>query len=138
LRGHLDSRHGRVFRDIANLVDLDARFTGERGFQLFRERGRLGVAAWKTAYEAGKLWLRQIRREVNAGNTGARQKLRETFFTGGRTERHAVQQDLVPRSSKQKPAAAALIERTSELFPRSFKLRCGSHMAKFIEPCELK
>jgi hypothetical protein len=58
LRGHLDSRHGGIFRDIANLVDLDARFTGERGFQLFRERGRLGVAAWKTAYEAGKLWLR--------------------------------------------------------------------------------
>jgi hypothetical protein len=75
---------------------------------------------------------------VNAGNTGARQQLRETFFTGGRTEWHAVQQDLVPRSSKQKPAAAALIERTSELFPRSFKLRRRPHMAKFVEPCELK
>jgi hypothetical protein len=138
LRGHLDSRHGRIFRHIANLVNFDACFTGEGGFQLFCERGRLGVAAWKPSYEAGKLWLCQIRREVNAGNTGASQQLRETFFTGGRTEWHAVQQNLIPRSSKQKPAAAALIERTSELFPRSFELRRRSHMAKFIEPCELK
>jgi hypothetical protein len=59
------------------------------------------------------------------------------FFTGGCAEWHAIQQDLVSGRSKQKPAAAALIERTSELFPRSFKLRRRSHMAKFIEPCEL-
>jgi hypothetical protein len=31
LRGHLDSSHGRVFRDVANLVHLDAGFAGERG-----------------------------------------------------------------------------------------------------------
>jgi hypothetical protein len=138
LRGHLDSRHGRIFRNIANLVDLDAGFTGERGFQLFRERGGFRVAAWKTAYEAGKLRLRQIWRKVNAGNTGACEQLRKTFFTGGRTERHAVQQDLVPRRAKQKPATAALIERTSELFPRSLKLRRSPHVAKFIEACELQ
>jgi hypothetical protein len=34
---NLNPRHGRVFRNITNLVDLDARFTGKRGFQLFRE-----------------------------------------------------------------------------------------------------
>jgi hypothetical protein len=99
LRGHLDSRHGRIFRNVANLVDLDAGFAGERGFQLFRERRRLRIPARKAAHEAGKLRLRQIRREMNAGYTGACQQLRETFFTGGCAERHAVQQDLIPRSS---------------------------------------
>jgi hypothetical protein len=101
LRGHLDARYGRIFRHVANLVDLDAGFTGERGFQLFRERGRLCVAARKAANKSGKLWLRQIRREVNAGDAGACQQLRETFFTGGCAERDAVQQNLIPRGSKQ-------------------------------------
>jgi hypothetical protein len=101
LRGHLDPRHGRIFRDVANLVDLDARFTGERGFQLFGERGRFGVAAGKTAYEAGKLRLRQIGREVNAGDTGACQQLRKTFFTSRRAEWHTVEQNLIPRGSQQ-------------------------------------
>jgi hypothetical protein len=101
LRGHLDPRHGRIFRDVANLVDLDARFTGERGFQLFGEGGRFGVAAWKTAYEAGKLRLRQIGREVNAGDTGACQQLRKAFFTSGRAEWHTVEQNLISRGSQQ-------------------------------------
>jgi transcriptional regulator CtsR len=96
LRGHFDPSHRRIFRDVANLVDLNTRFTGERGLQLFCERGGLGVAAWKTAYEAGELRLRQIWREVNAGNARASQQLRETFFTGGCAEWHAVQQDLIP------------------------------------------
>jgi hypothetical protein len=101
LRGHLDPRHGRIFRDVAYLVDLDARFTSERRLQLFCERGRFGVTAWKTAYEAGKLRLRQIGREVNAGNTRACQQLRKTFFTRGRAEWHTVEQNLIPRGSKQ-------------------------------------
>jgi hypothetical protein len=101
LRGHLDPRHGRIFSDVANLVDLDARFTSERRFQLFCERGRLGIAAGKTAYEAGKLRLRQIGREVNAGDTRACQQLREAFFTSGRAEWHTVEQNLISRGSQQ-------------------------------------
>jgi hypothetical protein len=31
LRGHLDSGHGRIFRDVADLVNFDAGFAGERG-----------------------------------------------------------------------------------------------------------
>jgi hypothetical protein len=138
LRGHLDSRHGRIFSDIANLVDLDARFTGKCGFQLFCERGGLGIAARKSAHEPRELWLCQSRREVDAGNSRAHQHLRETFFTGGCAEWHAVQQNLISRSAQQEPAPAALIERTSELFPRRLKLRRRSHVAKFIEACELQ
>jgi hypothetical protein len=29
LRGHLDSGHGRIFRDVADLVNFDAGFAGE-------------------------------------------------------------------------------------------------------------
>jgi hypothetical protein len=138
LRGHLDSRHGRIFRDIANFVDLDARFTGECGFQLFCERGRLGIAARKSAHEPRELWLCQSRRKVDAGNSRAHQHLREAFFTGGCPQGHAIQQNLIPRSAKQEPAPAALIERTPELFPRSLKLRRRSHVAKFVKACELQ
>jgi len=31
LRGHLDSGHGRILRDVADLVNFDAGLTGERG-----------------------------------------------------------------------------------------------------------
>jgi hypothetical protein len=57
LRRNLDARDGRIFRHIANFVDLDACLARERGFQLFRERGRLRVAAGKGAHEARELWL---------------------------------------------------------------------------------
>jgi hypothetical protein len=69
LRGHLDPGHRRIFGDVADLVDLNAGFTGERGFQLLRERRRFCVAAGKASHETGKLRLRQIRREVNAGDS---------------------------------------------------------------------
>jgi hypothetical protein len=138
LRRHLDSRHGRIFRDIANLVDLDARFTRERRFQLFRKRGWLGIAAWESAHEPRELWLSQSRREVDAGNSRTHQHLCKAFFTGGCAERHPVQQNLISRCAKQEPAPGALIERASELFPRSLKLRRRSHVAKFIEACELQ
>jgi hypothetical protein len=32
LGSHLDAGHGRIFRHIADLIDLDACLTGERGF----------------------------------------------------------------------------------------------------------
>jgi hypothetical protein len=138
LRGHLDSRHGRIFRDIANLVDFDARFTGECGFQLFGERGGLGIAARKSAHKPRELRLCQSRGEVDAGNSRAHQHLREALFTSRCSEWHAIQQNLIPRSAKQEPAPAALIECTAELFPRSLKLRRRPHVAKFVEACELQ
>jgi hypothetical protein len=137
LRGDLNSRDGRIFRDIPNFVDLDTRFTGERGFQLLREGGRFCVAAGKCAHEARELWLGESGGKMDAGDPGARQQLREAFFTGGGAERHAVQQNLVPRRTEQKASAGAFIKRTSEFFPRSLKLRRCPHVAKFIEACKL-
>jgi hypothetical protein len=75
---------------------------------------------------------------VDAGDSRTHQHLGEAFFTGGRAQGHAVQQDLISRRAKQKTAPAALIERTSELFPRSLKLRRRAHVSKFIEACELE
>jgi hypothetical protein len=138
LRRYFDSRYGRVFRHITNLIDLDAGFTGERRLQLFRQRGRLGIAAWKGAHKPRELWLGQRWREVDAGDSRAHQHLGEAFFACGCAERHTIQQNLIPGSSEQKAASAALIERTSELFPRSLKLRRRPHVAKLIEACELE
>jgi hypothetical protein len=135
---YFDSSDRRVFRNVTNFVDLDAGFTSEGGLQLFGKRGRLSVATGKRAHETSKLGLRKSRRKVNAGDSGAHQHLRETFFASGCAERHAVEQDLISRSAKQEAAAGALIERTSEFLPRSFKLRRRPHMSKFVEACELQ
>jgi hypothetical protein len=61
LRGNLDSSDGRIFRDVANLVYLDAVFAGERGFQLLRQRSRFRVSAGESTHEARQLRLRQSR-----------------------------------------------------------------------------
>jgi hypothetical protein len=37
LRRHLDARHRRIFRHVANFIDLDARVSRQCGFQLFGE-----------------------------------------------------------------------------------------------------
>jgi hypothetical protein len=138
LRGDFDSRYGGILRNVANLIDLDARFTCERGFQLFGEGGGFCVAAGECAHKARELWLGESRRKVDAGNPGACQQLSEAFFTGGGAERHTIQQNLVPRRTEQQAAADTLIERTSEFFPRSLKLRRRPHVAKFIEACKLE
>jgi hypothetical protein len=138
LRGHLNSRYGRVFRNVANFVDLDGGFAGERGFQLFRERGRLCVSARKRAHKPRKLRLRQIRREMDAGNAGAGQKLRKAFLACRRAKGNTVQQNLITGSAEQETATNALIKRTSELFPGSLKLRRRPHVAKFIKPREFQ
>jgi hypothetical protein len=94
LRRHLDAGHGTVFRNKANLIDPDARLPRQRGLQLFRQLVGFCVAAWKRAHKTRKLWLRQIFREVNAGDSGRCQQLRKTPFARRRSQRHAVQQDL--------------------------------------------
>jgi hypothetical protein len=38
LRRNLDARNRGILRHVADLVDLDAGLTGQRGFQLFRQR----------------------------------------------------------------------------------------------------
>jgi hypothetical protein len=73
LRGHLDSRHRRVFRNVANLVDLDAGFAGERGFQLFCEGGRLGITAGERTHKSRELRLRERGRKMDARNAGGNQ-----------------------------------------------------------------
>jgi hypothetical protein len=99
LRGNFDSCDGGVFRHVADLIHLDAGVAGERGLQLFCERGGLGVAAGKRAHKSRELRLRQSGRKVNAGNAGRHQQLREAAFAGGGPERHAVEQDLIPGSA---------------------------------------
>src|SRR5713226_4955857 len=138
LRGHFDSSNGRIFRDIADLVDLDARFSGERGLELFSERRRLGVAAGKSADEACELRLSQIGREVDAGDTRSNQQLREAAFASRGTQGHTVEQNLVSRSAKEDAAPSALLKRTAQLFPRGLELGRRASVAKLIEPREFQ
>jgi len=94
LRRHLDSGHGAVFRNKPNLVDPDTRISRHGRLQLFRQLAGFCVAAWKCAHKPRELRLRQIFREVNAGDSGRCQQLRKTPLARGRPQRHAVQQDL--------------------------------------------
>jgi hypothetical protein len=138
LRGNLDSGYGRIFGDITNLVYLDAGFPGKRGFQLLRERGRLGISAGEGANETCQLRLRQRWSEVNAGDARGNQQLREAALSGGRSQGHAIQQNLGARSAEQYAAASAFIEGAAQLFPGGFKLRGGAHVPKLIEARELQ
>jgi hypothetical protein len=94
LRRHLDSRDGAVFGNKPNLVNLDARLSRHRCLQLLRQLAGFCPAAGKRAHKARELRLRQIFREVNAGDSGRCQQLRKTPLPRGRSQRHAVQQDL--------------------------------------------
>ncbi|HKV23327.1 MAG TPA: hypothetical protein VJN93_01935 [Candidatus Acidoferrum sp.] len=138
LGGDFDSSHGGIFRNVADFVDLDTGFTSKRRFQLFCERGRLGVAAGKSAYETRKLRLRKSGREMDAGNAGASEELRKTFFTGGSPKWDAIEKNLISGGTEEKSAAYALIKRTTEFFPRSLKLSRGSHVSEFIKTCEFQ
>jgi hypothetical protein len=59
--GYLDSCHRGIFLHVANFIYLDARLPRQRGFQLLRQRRRLGISARKRAHESRELRLRQPR-----------------------------------------------------------------------------
>jgi hypothetical protein len=138
LRGYLNSSNGTVFRHESNLIDLDGGFAGQRGFQLLPQRAGLGIAARKCAHKAGKLRLRGIWCEMDAGDAGSSQQLREAFFRGSRSQRHAVQQDLVSGGTEQQTSLSAFIERGAQFFPRSLKLSHGAHMTEFVQARKLQ
>jgi hypothetical protein len=83
LRRHLDARHRRIFRDVANFIDLNARLSRQRGFQLFRKRRRLGVSAGEGAHKSRELRLRGRWRKMNASDSRGNQKLREAALARG-------------------------------------------------------
>jgi hypothetical protein len=125
LRRYLDSSNGTVFRHVADFVDLNARFSGQRGFQLIRQRRGFRISAWERTHKSRKLRLCQGRRKVNAGDSGGDQKLRETSFTGRCAQRHAVQQNLVTGGAQQQSTAPAFIESVAQFFPGAIELgRC--------------
>jgi hypothetical protein len=138
LRRNLDARNRSVFCDESNFIDLDGRFSGQRGLQLLRQRTRLGVSAGKRANEPGELSLLEIGREVNTGDPGGCQQLRKTAFARCGTQRHAVQQNLVAGSSQQKSGVPALIEGLPQFLPGGLKLSRGSHVSKFVQARKLQ
>ena len=134
LRRHLDSRHGRIFRYVADLIHLDAGVATQRGLELLGKGRRLRISAWESAHESRELRLRHCGRKVNAGNTRRSQQMREASFARRRPQRHAVQQNLRPRSAQQHTAPAAVLQRVAQFFPRGFKLLRSLCVAKLIQP----
>jgi hypothetical protein len=61
LRRHLDPRHRRIFRHVADLIDLDAGLSRQRGFQLFGKRRRLCISAGESTHKSRELRLRKVR-----------------------------------------------------------------------------
>jgi len=137
LRGHLDSRNRTIFSHEANFVDLDTGIAGQRAFQLFGQGTRLRISAGKRSHETRKLRLGKIRGEVNAGDAGAGEQLREAFFRRCGSQRHAVQENLATGRAQEQARVAAVVERRAQLLPRSFKLRHRAHVSKLVQPREL-
>jgi hypothetical protein len=134
LRGDLNAGDGRVFGNISNLIHPDGSLSRQRCFELFRKRGRLGVAGGKCAYKSGKLRLRESPRKVNARNAGRRQKLSKTALRGGCAQRNTVQENLRSRCSQKQSTFAAFVQCGVQFFPGSLELRSGAHVAEFIQP----
>jgi hypothetical protein len=91
---HLDPSNGTVFGHESNFVDLDARIACQRRFQLLRQRTRLRIPAGKCAHKFRETRLCGVWCEVDAGDSGGRQQLRETLFGCGSPQRNPVQQKL--------------------------------------------
>ncbi len=138
LRRHLDARYGRIFRDVADFIHLDAGISRQGRFQLFRERGGFGISAGEGAHKSRKLRLREQRGKMDARNSRACQQLREAAFARGRSEWHAVQQNLRTRGAQKHTAAAAVIQRVAQFFPRRFKLLHRLHVSKLVKTRELQ
>lgn len=68
LCGNFYAGHRGVFRDVTNLVDLYACFSGKCGLELFSERSWFCVAGRKRAHKTRELWLRKARREMDTGD----------------------------------------------------------------------
>jgi hypothetical protein len=68
LRRYLNARYRRILSDVADFVHLDARVSRQRGFQLFRERRRLGISAGEGAHKSRELRLGEQWRKMDAGD----------------------------------------------------------------------
>jgi len=68
LRRHLDARHRRIFRDVADFIHLDAGVSRQRRFQLFRERRWFGISAGEGAHKPRELRLREQWGKMDARN----------------------------------------------------------------------
>ncbi len=75
---------------------------------------------------------------MNAGDSRGNQHLRETSFAGRRSQRHSIQQDLRSRRTQKHTAAAAVVQRVAQFFPRCFELCRRPHVPEFIQPRELQ
>ena len=75
---------------------------------------------------------------MNAGDSRGNQHLRETSFAGRRSQRHSIQQDLRSRRTQKHTAAAAVVQRVAQFFPRCFELCRRPHVPEFIQPCKLQ
>ena len=138
LRRNLDACNRSVFCDESNFIDLDGRFSGQRGLQLLRQRTGLGVSAGKCANKPGKLPLLETGREVNTGDPGGCQQLRKTAFARCGAKRYTVQQNLVAGSSQQQSGVPTFIQGLSQFLPGGLKLSCSPHVSKLIQARELQ
>src|SRR5207247_7493356 len=97
-----------------------------------------GVPAGETAGESCKLRLRGGRTEVNAGNSRGDQQLRETPLACGCSERHTIEQNLIPRRAQQQSTAATLVQCGAQFLPGGIELMRCPHMPKLVQPRKLE
>jgi hypothetical protein len=138
LRRHLDPGHRAIFGHISDFVNLDAGLAGKRGFQLLGQGTGFRVTARKCANESRKISLCSVWREVNAGDSRRCQQLREALLRRRRSQRHAVQNDLVAGSAQQQSRVSTLIQRRTQFLPSGFKLCHSAHVPKLVQTCELQ
>jgi hypothetical protein len=64
--------------------------------------------------------------------------LGKAFFGSRGSQRHAVEQNLAPRSTQQQSRVTAVVKRRAQLFPRGLELRHRAHVPELIKACEFQ
>ena len=90
LRGDAGVFEASIGGDETDFVDTDAAGSGQSGFQLLSEFGRLGFAGGKGVNEAAEFVVGDDGEKLHAGEASGGEKLGELAFRRSAFERHTV------------------------------------------------
>ena len=125
---------GGVFRDETNFVDSNAWNAGQRRFQLLGQDRGLGILRGESAHQPFQVFLRDARRELNAGEACGGKQLGKAALGGSSFDGHAVEQKLRAGGAQQQAGFIGDGNRLVQFVPGGLELLGRARMVKAVEP----
>ena len=125
---------GGVFRDETNFVDSNVWNAGQRRFQLLGQDRGLGIVRGESAHQPFEVFLRDARRELNAGEACGRKQLGKAALGGGSINGHAIEQKLRAGGAQQQAGFIGDGNRLVQFVPCGIELLGCARMIKAVEP----